>query len=190
MAVLSSIIIIILLITYIDAINFSFYLYLFKIPGIGTIKAFSRIIVVITIFFAFSTAYMICSIEKKFHRKIKYFISIAILCFIVCENFTSYSYSYNKAAHLKQIEDLKQKVLSKIKELKLGKNEVTFWSNNPYPLDAMLLSQDMNIPTTSGYSGHCPRGYSTLREGVINWYKGKVQEKETDKILILIEDDY
>lgn len=133
------------------------YKLIFKIPGFNSLRSIGRVINVELFFFAIFTVFFLNYFYKKTRFKI---IFLIIVIFVVVMDQTIISKpapTYNKLESqnrifrlTKQIKNIKNKTC--FAYCPTNKIELLF----VYNIDAMLLSQSINLPTVNGYSATCP----------------------------------
>ena len=157
---LSTVIIIVLMTLYFR--GFSLYQSFWWIPGINSIRAVTRIELVLLWPMALFIANVITSIPKNRNKRTLRF-QTAIIIFIMLMLFESASFQlsvFTKTEAQERLLTLRSKIPESIQE-----NPVLFVSTRegePWyktEIDAMLLSQEMGWPTMNGYSGNFPPGY-------------------------------
>ena len=138
--------------------EFSLYHLVYKLPGFSAMRSVNRIIntelflfILVLIFF-----FKRLSIITKYGKYIIFALPVLVIFdnFIFPEKFKSFEKSESQSRVLKvKNAILKQKKVSSkaIAYLPINKGNVAY-SN----LDAMLASQDLNIPCVNSYSGSCP----------------------------------
>lgn len=141
----------------------SFYLWLLKIPGVGSIRAVSRIILVMMLPLAILGSVGIDRIKdvEVFQGRRRMLLLIIGLVFLLgAEPVFSRHYNEPISAWRDRIAALK-----KLLPNRLVDRPILYVSQSlaePYyftELDAMLLAQDVGIPTLNGASGNDPPGY-------------------------------
>jgi len=149
------------------------YKALFLLPGVGSIREVSRIILLDLFLISILLASVISFISFRLKNKSKLvnsiIMTVIVMLFItdqlvVASNIPHYS----KLDAQERIQNLKNEILRRDVHPKLFvylPNDTKTAVNN---LDAMLAAQDLNIPTLNGYSGYAPDGWhiSTGRSDV------------------------
>lgn len=141
----------------------SLYQYIFKLPGFEALRSLTRIINIILLFFAFSTAFVATYLFKKFHKNAPY-LFIGLVLLIVIDNYAKSEsfYRTEKSFATKRIDDLVAK-MNHIPDQKivsyepLQKNDAAIF----YQLDAMLATQELHLKSINGYSATSPVGFDS-----------------------------
>jgi hypothetical protein len=139
--------------------RFSLFIFLWILPGFNSIRAVSRIILVLMWPLALYSAVVIdaCLAAKK---KILTLGITLLVVFLVAESVFYTHYTTSKASAQARIIALQEHIPSNIPQ-----DPVLFVMNsreeNWYltEVDAMLLSQDLGWPVMNGYSAFIPPGY-------------------------------
>lgn len=159
----SSIAFFVLLLLVIKIGNFSLYYALLNIPGISALRGMYRVIFPDLILAAIMVAILLEFIYHKIHKKMIYLYLPIIVGGALCiETITSPKLIYrtphavwqDRIADVSKLLNVTISVDSvlNIKQNFLRENALT-------ELDAMILSQDLGVPTLNGFSGHSTPGY-------------------------------
>lgn len=143
--------------------DWSVYKIIAYIPGMQSIQAITRIILIIALPFALIVAIacesLIARFQKK-HFKMQWHYYLLIVFFISFEALTSSHYRTPIDDWIARIEPLKQSLgvvdLSNKTIFVTSKKGEAFYLAE---LDGMILGQDLGIPAINGYSGNMPPGY-------------------------------
>ena len=167
---LTSIIILMTLTLYFQ--GFSLYKFVWLIPGINSIRAVTRIGLVLMWPLAFFLTYVVDALVllpyhySTFLRCVAY--ALMLLQVVEVGSFTHVTYS--KLAAQERIEQLRLQIpVSSLPEkpiLFVASREDEPWYATE--IDAMLLSQTLSWPTLNGYSGNFPPGYGPPTDGCSN----------------------
>jgi hypothetical protein len=166
--------------------HFSFYKFLFHMPGFGSMRAIQRIINVELIFFAIATAFVF---SKIFQNKWKFSIIIFILFCIVmiADNYYKEGNSYrtNKVISQSRVNLLIKK-MNNLKPGSIVSYEPEKIETGPieYQIDAMLASQSLNLFSINGYSATSPDGYGNYwnamnKNSREEWFRKKCFSPDT-----------
>ena len=152
-----------LVIVTLDIHGFSFYHVLWKLPGMDSLRAIPRIILVIlwplALFCAWTVSAVLNTPPRTGWLKAGMFLLIGLL---VAESFFFDYQTFTRAENQARLEAIRQQIPAT-----LPQNPVLFVAKKPTDLgvpteiDAMLVAQDLGWPTLNGYSGNFPPGYST-----------------------------
>lgn len=159
---LALITLLILIISTLSIHDFSIYKLFLYLPGVSSVRAVSRIVLVMLlplgILAAIAMEYAITFRSNPTIRAITVFVFLLLL---VSETvfYRPYSTQITKW-HARQAQ------LQEILPKSLNKDDVLFVSGKPgdyqdgvIELDAMILAQDLGIATLNGYSGNFPKGH-------------------------------
>lgn len=153
----------ILFVVTLNVNEYSFYFLLAKLPGIGAIRAVSRISLVmlmpISVLVAVGAEYIFNLANKKseLHMSTALFM---VTLFVSIEVFAYQPYRTPMSFWASRQNSLKPML-----PLPLNKEAIIFVTTKgaePYlfaELDGMVLAQDLGVPTLNGYSGNAPPGY-------------------------------
>jgi len=153
-------VLLVILITF-SVHKYSLYVIFAQIPGPNSIRAVTRIILVLLFPLSLVLGTAISSIIS--HSENKWFSAILGVLFVgltIVDQLADES-SYNKKDAIARINLIKQKTVQHPNQVLWLESD---GSGNPFyisQLSAMLAAQEMNIPTINGYSGNLPPGYSS-----------------------------
>jgi len=141
----------------------SFWYLFAKLPLFNGIRAMTRICLVMLFPIGYLCAYTIDSIGEKSKRLGWYVLSIALPLLII--EFSAIRAPVSTKTSWELRLDQKKAMIPK----NLPQNPILFFAqftDSPFveELDAMLISQEYNIPTFNGYSGYIPRYFSEKYE--------------------------
>jgi hypothetical protein len=144
--------------------GFSLYQLVWHLPGMDSIRAVTRIMLVImwplSLFIAWATDGFIQRFTLQFQWMQVAFYLVAGL--MVAESVLYTHSTYSKADAQYRLDDLRQLIPPIVPA-----NPVLFVAENPQEpfwateIDAMLLSQELGWSTMNGYSGNNPPGYTS-----------------------------
>ena len=142
--------------------NFSFYLWVLKLPGIDAIRAVSRIILVLLLPFAVLVAlgfeYLLQSLRG---RVVKLVVILLALCALTAETVW---YQPHHSAVQTWLD--RQAGMNSFIKTALPSDAILYVTqrkSEPFyitELDAMIYAQDHHLRTLNGYSGSTPAGYT------------------------------
>jgi hypothetical protein len=137
--------------------NKTLYGLIFKLPGFNSMRALGRVINVELFFFSVFTVLTL----KYFYNKLRYktaFILIATVLIILDQAIISKpSWNFNKSESQNRINELENQITNNTNKTCFAYCPTN--KTDPFPfynIDAMLLSQTINLPTINGYSATCP----------------------------------
>lgn len=137
--------------------DFTMYRYVFYIPGFNSMRSLGRVINIELFFFSLFTVLSLKYIVER--TKYKHFTLVIGLIFVVLDQtiVSKPSAVYSKLEAQDRISDLRKKVrfLDSIQTFAYCPEKIEL-PLSYYNIDAMLLSQEINIPTINGYSATCP----------------------------------
>ncbi len=143
--------------------GYSLYYFLLKLPGVSSIRAVSRIILVILWPVSVFAAWVVNAILQKKKVVWQVFLLLVILLLVAESVFYQHA-AYNKADAQARIADLRGKLPTDLPDDPVlyvaWDGEGYFWETE---IDAMLLAQELGWPTFNGYSGNFPPGYASPR---------------------------
>lgn len=138
--------------------DFSFYSYLFNIPGFNAVRALFRVINVELIFFALFLAIAFNVIFRTVRNKWAGFI--IVLAILITDNFIYGFVRFNKQEAKQRTKELRQKVGALPSGTIVSYEPLTSVDRKPWiHIDAMLVTQELGLRTLNGYSGSIPKGY-------------------------------
>jgi hypothetical protein len=145
--------------------GFSLYKLIWYLPGANSIRAITRIILVLMWPIAFFIAIELDALLNISNKKGGYSAIVLIfLALIVTESIFFNHITYSKKDSVTRLQTLREQLPTN-----LPKDPVLFvWNpeNNPWylsELDAMMLSQNLGWPVLNGYSGNLPQGYGPTK---------------------------
>ena len=144
--------------------GWSLYWLLWKIPGINSLRAVTRIQLVLMWPIAFFCAWVIDEILQRMQKKSllwHYSIVFLLTGLLLVESTIFLHVSYSKADGLMHLAQLKQIIPSDLPPNSIL--SVAYDPNKPdyvAEIDVMLVTQEMGLPTLNGYSGNFPQGYN------------------------------
>jgi hypothetical protein len=141
--------------------GFSFYKYLWTLPGFNSIRSITRIILVlmwpISIFIAIEADVLLRISVKPF---VFTFIVLLMLGFMAAESIFYDHTTFSKADAQARLQTLQEQIPARIPDDPvLYVWDTDTGSGVARELDAMLLSQNLGWPAMNGYSGNFPPGY-------------------------------
>jgi hypothetical protein len=145
--------------------GFSLYKELFYLPGLGSIRAVSRIVLVMLLPVAILVAVGVENLFLKF-SPISIFHRVILGVFIIVLLSGEILFFRKSMTSIVTVHN-RQKELYANLPATLSKSAilmVTQKNNEPFYLseiDGMILAQDLGLPTLNGYSGNTPPGYSS-----------------------------
>ena len=146
--------------------GFSLYKLIWHLPGANSIRAVTRIILVLMWPIAL---FISVEVDALLRLSIKNFNFSAIVL-IIFGLMVSESTFYKHSTSLKVDANSRLQTLRQLIPANLPENPILFvWNpgNNPWyvsELDAMMLSQDLGWPVLNGYSGNLPQGYGPTKD--------------------------
>ena len=146
-----------------DVHGFSIYFLVWWLPGLNSIQAVTRIILVLMWPISLFAAWVLDGFLQRFNQKHRWMLAVAWLIagLLIAESVFYNHDTYKKAEAQARLEILHQEIPMKVPAnpiLFVARNqEEQFWTNE---IDAMLLAQELGWPTLNGYSGNFPPGYA------------------------------
>ena len=142
--------------------GYSIYRLVLYIPGISSVRAVSRIVLIMLLPVGLLAATAVDGVQQYLKKASSRWISLIILVLLVISETIFYQpYSTGMNKWLERKEQLK--ALMPRSELKESIIYVSGNADDPHykaiELDAMIVSQDMHLSTLNGYSGSNPPGY-------------------------------
>ncbi len=138
--------------------DITLYKLFLNLPGFNSMRAIGRIINIELFYFSVFIILVVGYYYKKTKYK-KILISLIVLITILDQSIIKQNPSptYSKLESQNRITTLTKKIVNKenyssFAYCPIDKTEPIF----AYHIDAMLLSQTINLPTVNGYSGTCP----------------------------------
>ena len=142
--------------------GYSIYRVLLYLPGVGSVRAVSRIVLVMLLPLSVIAAIAIDGVQQRFQTwQTRWAMLIALVLLVVVESFFYQPYSTGISKWVDRQNELKARLPSY--DLKDPIIFVTGNPNDPHiqavELDGMIFAQDRHLPTLNGYSGNTPSGY-------------------------------
>lgn len=142
----------------------SLYHLLWIFPGVNSIRAVTRIILVLMWPVALFLAVEVDALLRLPHLTMNYaFLSAILLTMMMAESIYTTQPTYSIQESITRLQKLDRKIPAL-----LPADPVLYVWNSDEPawylteLDAMLLSQNLNWPVLNGYSGNFPPGYGSV----------------------------
>jgi hypothetical protein len=161
-----------------DIHGFSFYRLVWQLPGMNSLRAITRIMLVIVWPLSLFAAWAIDGFIQRYTHRHWWMQGFAyIVAGLVVVESVFYSHgTYVKADAQARLAALRKQIpmtvpANPILYLATDKQE-QYWARD---IDAMLLAQDLGWPTLNGYSGNSPKGYKSshsckqLPEDIMNY---------------------
>ena len=153
---------IILFILTISINAYSIYRLLLYLPGISSVRAVSRVALVMLLPIAILAS---IAVDKTFQRlktwSTRCFFLVILIPLVLSESIFYRSYNTQISKWIERQMQLKHLLPATI-----SKNNIIFATGKPgdyqdgvVEVDAMILAQDMHLPTLNGYSGNFPPGH-------------------------------
>ena len=145
--------------------GFSLYWLVWRVPGMNSVRAVTRIILVVMWPLSLFTAWAVDGFIQRFNQQHRWMQAAAYLVtgLLVAESVFYTHSTYAKADAQARLDDLRQQIPETVPA-----NPVLFVAENQREpswaraIDAMLLAQDLGWPTLNGYSGNSPPGYTSV----------------------------
>lgn len=142
--------------------GYSIYRVLLYLPGVGSVRAVSRIVLIMLLPLGIIAAIAIDSVQQRFQKwQVRWAMLLALVLLIVAESIFYQPYSTAISKWVSRQNDLKARLSTY--DLK---DQIIFVTGNPddpqvqaVELDGMIFAQDRHLPTLNGYSGNVPPGY-------------------------------
>jgi hypothetical protein len=165
----------------------SIYWLIWNIPGFNSIRAVTRIELVLMWPQAFLGAWTLNEMFQIRSQGInwQYMAGLLLTIVLISESIIFPTMTYSKAGGLARLEQLKQRIPPS-----LPKNPIISVASSggaasyQDELDAMLLAQDLGWPTLNGYSGNFPQGFelatscAQIPNQIIKYFKAENMDKE------------
>jgi hypothetical protein len=142
--------------------GFSLYRYIWQFPGMKSLRAVTRIMLVVMWPLSLFTAWAVDGFIQLFsHRRRWMLVAVYLIAGLLVVESVFYTHvTYSKAEAQARLDDLHQQIPAPVPEepvLFVARNQQEpFWTRE---IDAMLLAQELGWPTLNGYSGNFPPGY-------------------------------
>jgi hypothetical protein len=137
------------------------YHLVWEIPGMNSIRAVTRIFLVVMWPLSLFTAWTADGLLERLKGRRRWMQVVVYLAagLLVAESIFYIHFTYSKAAAQARLDDLRQQIPTTLPDqpiLFVARHPLEpFWAKE---LDAMLLTQDLSWPTLNGYSGNAPPG--------------------------------
>lgn len=142
--------------------GYSIYRVLLYLPGVGSVRAVSRIVLVMLLPLGIIVAIAIDSVRLRFQAWQARWVMLATLVVLVIVEPIYYQPYSTK---ISQWRDRQHQLKARMPDFDL-KDSIVFVTGRPddphikaVELDGMIFAQDRHLPTLNGYSGHLPLGY-------------------------------
>jgi hypothetical protein len=143
--------------------GFTLYRLIWQLPGLNSIRAVTRIILVLMWPLSLYTAWAADGFIQQFSQGRRWMqVAVYLIAgFLVAESVFYTHATYVKADAQARLADLRRLIPATVPA-----NPILYVANNqeePFyerEIDAMLLSQELGWPTLNGYSGNVPPGYT------------------------------
>ena len=144
--------------------GFSLYKFIYQLPGLGSLRAVTRIMLVMMWPIALFIAWVVDGFLQCYHQHRRWMqVLMYLLAGLLVLESTFYTHStYDKAVAEQRLDTLRQQFPTAIPAdpvLYIAQNPKDPWTTTE--IDAMLLSQELGWSTINGYSGNFPPGYSS-----------------------------
>lgn len=142
--------------------GYSIYRMLLYLPGVGSVRAVSRIVLVMLLPLGIIAAIAIDGVRLRFQAwQTRWAMVVALVVLAIVEPMNYQPYSTGMTQWRDRQNQLK--VIMPTSDLKGSIIFVTGRPDDPHikavELDAMIFAQDRHLPTLNGYSGNAPPGY-------------------------------
>ncbi len=142
--------------------GYSIYRVLLYLPGVGSVRALSRIVLIMLLPLGIIAAVAIDGVLQRFQTwQTRWAMLIALVLLVIVEPIFYQPYSTGIHKWLDRQNELK----ARLPTFDL-KDHIIFVTGNPddpqlqaVELDGMIFAQDRHLPTLNGYSGNAPPGY-------------------------------
>jgi hypothetical protein len=140
----------------------SLYWFIWRLPGLNSLRAITRIILVIMWPLSLFMAWVADGFIQRFRQQRRWtLMGVYLIAGLLVAESVFYTHStYDKTIALARLESLRQHILVTAPQdpiLFVARDQQeAFWARE---LDAMLLAQQLGWPTLNGYSGNDPPGY-------------------------------
>jgi hypothetical protein len=140
----------------------SIYRVLLYLPGVGSVRAVSRIVLMMLLPLGIIAAIAIDAVQQRFKKwQTRWAMLITLVLLVVVESMFYQPYSTGISKWVDRQNDLKARLPTNNL-----KDPIIFVTGNPddphlkaVELDGMIFAQDRHLPTLNGYSGNTPPGY-------------------------------
>ncbi len=142
--------------------GYSIYRVLLSLPGVGSVRAVTRVVLVMLLPLGIIAAIAIDSVRLRFQTwQTRWVVLIILVLLVIVESIFYQPYSTGINQWLDRQNQLKARFPAI--DLKDRIIFVTGRSDDPHvkavELDGMIFAQDRHLPTLNGYSGNVPPGY-------------------------------
>jgi hypothetical protein len=143
--------------------GFSLYWLVWRLPGMNSLRAVTRIMLVVMWPLSLFTAWAVDGFLQRFSQQHRWMQAAVYLIagLLVAESVFYTHYTYAKADAQARPDDLRQQIPAMVPAnpvLIVAKNQQDpFWMTE---IDAMLLTQELGWPTLNGYSGNFPPDFA------------------------------
>ncbi len=146
--------------------GYSLYALVWRLPGMSSIRAVTRIMLVVMWPLSLFIAWVVDGFILRFTQRLRWMQAAAYLVagLLVAESVFYTHATYGKADGQSRLIDLAQQIPAIVPA-----NPVLFVAENPQEpfwakeIDTMLLTQELDWSTMNGYSGNYPAGYSSSK---------------------------
>ncbi len=141
----------------------SLYRLVWRLPGMNSVRAVTRIMLVVMWPLSLFTAWAVDGFIQHFsHRRRWMLVAVYLIAGLLVVELVFYThFTYSKAEAQARLDGLRQQIPAPVPEepvLFVARNQLEpFWTRE---IDAMLLAQELGWPTLNGYSGNYPPGYA------------------------------
>ena len=143
--------------------GFSLYQLIWRLPGLSSVRAVTRIMLVVMWPLSLFIAWVVDGFILRFTQQLRWMQTAAYLIvgLLVAESVFYTHSTYSKADAQSRLNDLTQQIPAVVPAnpvLFVAENQQEpFWAKE---IDAMLLTQELGWSTMNGYSGNYPPGYT------------------------------
>lgn len=151
-----------LIILTISINGYSIYRVLLYLPGVGSVRAVSRVVLIMLLPLGIMAAIAIDGVRQRLQRwQKRCVVLVALVLLVIVESIYYQPYSTGISTWIDRQNQLK----SRLPAFDL-KDPIIFVTGSPddphvqaVELDGMIFAQDRHLPTLNGYSGNVPPGY-------------------------------
>lgn len=137
--------------------GYSAYLLLTKVPGLGAVRAVTRIVMVLALPLAYLVALAIDALrENSWAWRVT---GATLVILLVCESASVHPWTYNIAEAKARTAKLQAQLPALLPPHVMLFNPIGSETFYLAELDGIFVAQDMHRPTLNGYSGNIPPGY-------------------------------
>jgi hypothetical protein len=142
--------------------GYSIYKVLLYLPGVGSVRAVSRIVLIMLLPLGIIAAIAIDVVQQRFKKwQTRWAMLTTLVLLVVVESMFYQPYSTGIKQWVGRQNDLKARLPNYD-----AKDSIIFVTGNPddphmkaVELDGMIFAQDRHLPTLNGYSGNVPPAY-------------------------------